>query len=134
MRTCFCFLGLALVAGVLLATAVPARSQSNVPPAPAGFELDGDPDSGEIVYKQYCLKCHGKRGTGTGIAAKDLDPKPADFTDEESMSELSDWELFLGIRDGGKPFGLSDQMTAWKGTLEEEDMHDVAVFIRQFAQ
>lgn len=113
---------------------VQAATPENVPPAPAGFELDGDADNGELIYKQYCKKCHGKHGNGTGIMAADLDPKPADFTDKKRMAELSDWVLYLGIRDGGKPLGLSDQMTSWKSTLEDEEIHDVATFIRQFSE
>lgn len=101
--------------------------------APEGWALDGDADEGRIVYKQYCQKCHGKRGDGQGIMAADLDPKPRDFTDAEIMEQRSDWELYLGIKEGGAPIGLSDQMTAWEDTLTEQEMRDVAAFIRQFA-
>ena len=101
--------------------------------APTDWELDGDLDSGLMVYKQYCQKCHGKRGNGQGLMAKDLEPKPSDFTDGSSMHKRSDWEIYLGIKEGGPPVGLSSQMTAWEDTLMEEEMHDVAVFIRSFA-
>lgn len=137
MRKSWMAVGVIAAAVAALPAVAPkgARAQkhlANLPPAPPNFALDGDPDNGELIYKQYCLKCHGKRGDGTGIMSKDLDPKPANFTDEEHMSQLSDWELFTGIKEGGKPFGLSDQMTAWKGTLDEEEMIDVGTFIRQF--
>jgi len=102
-------------------------------PAPEGWELRGDLESGELVYKQYCQKCHGKRGNGEGTMAADLDPKPRNFTDREVMSKRSDWEIYLGIKEGGGPVGLSDQMTAWEDTLTEEEMVDVAAYIRHFA-
>lgn len=103
-------------------------------PAPEEWELAGDLDSGKTIYKQYCQKCHGKRGNGQGIMARDLEPKPRDFTDREVMSKRSDWEIYLGIREGGDPVGLSDQMTAWEDTLSEEEIMDVAAYLRQFAE
>jgi mono/diheme cytochrome c family protein len=102
-------------------------------PAPDGWALDGDADDGKIVYKQYCQKCHGKRGDGGGLMAKDLDPKPRDFTNTAEMHERSDWVIFLGIKEGGLPVGLSSEMTAWEDTLTDEEMHNVSLFIREFA-
>lgn len=107
--------------------------EATVRAAPDGWTLDGDADEGRIVYKQYCQKCHGKYGNGQGTMAADLDPKPRDFTNAEDMAKRSDWELYLGIKEGGAPLGLSDQMTAWEDTLTEQEMRDVAVYIRQFA-
>ncbi len=103
-------------------------------PAPEGWELAGDLDNGKLIYKQYCQKCHGKRGNGQGTMAKDLEIKPRNFTDEEVMRERSDWQIYLGIKEGGAPVGLSEQMTAWEDTLTEDEMLDVATFIRQFVQ
>ena len=111
-----------------------ASERKSSRPAPDGWELAGDLDNGKIIFKQYCQKCHGKRGNGQGTMARDLDPKPRDFTDREVMSKRSDWEIYLGIKEGGDPVGLSDQMTAWEDTLSEEEMMDVAVYIRQFAE
>ncbi|MEE8368213.1 MAG: cytochrome c [Thermoanaerobaculia bacterium] len=103
-------------------------------PAPEGWELSGDLDNGKIIYKQYCQKCHGKRGDGQGTMAKDLEMKPRNFTDKEVMLNRSDWEIYLGIKEGGAPVGLSEQMTAWEDALIEEEILDVAFFIRQFTQ
>lgn len=35
---------------------------------------------GKKVYKKYCIGCHGEKGDGKGIAAKNLIIKPRDFT------------------------------------------------------
>ncbi|MEK6672104.1 MAG: c-type cytochrome [Nitrospirota bacterium] len=35
---------------------------------------------GKKVYKKYCMGCHGEKGDGKGIAAKNLLIKPRDFT------------------------------------------------------
>jgi len=101
---------------------------------PPGFDLGGDPTAGRKIYKMYCKKCHGKRGNGKGLMAKDLNPKPRDFTDKAQMEKRSDWQLFLGIKEGGPAVGLSEQMTAWKDSLTEQEMRDVAVYIRQFVK
>ena len=111
-----------------------AQERKTSRPAPEGWELAGDLGNGKIIYKQYCQKCHGKRGNGQGTMAQDLEIKPRDFTDKEVMLTRTDWEIYLGIKEGGSPVGLSEQMTAWEDTLTDEEMLDVAVFIRQFAQ
>ena len=36
--------------------------------------------AGRQVYEKYCVGCHGEKGDGKGIAAKDLLVKPRDFT------------------------------------------------------
>ena len=128
------WLAVAAVCLPFAAARAPAGEEVTVRPAPEGWALDGDVDAGRIVYKQYCQKCHGKHGDGHGTMSGDLDPKPRDFTNAEDMGKRSDWELFLGIKEGGAPLGLSDQMTAWEDTLTEQEMRDVAVYIRQFAQ
>lgn len=125
-------LGATLTVLVLGFAALLTAQATSLPPEPAGFKLDGDLDNGKLIYKQYCQKCHGKRGDGSGLMAKDLTPKPANFTDPDRMSKVSDWEIFIGIKEGGKPVGLSDQMTAWKDTLDEQEMLDVGTFIRGF--
>ena len=131
--------GLVAMAGLCFVLAVGAvdlaAGQSEATrPAPDDWLLQGDQDNGMLVYKQYCQKCHGKRGDGQGTMAEDLDPKPRDFTDVEVMSQLSDWDIYLGIKEGGSSVGLSEQMTAWEDALEEEEMQDVAVFLRQFSE
>ena len=124
------FGGWLLSLGVSIVVAAPAAAQG----PPPGFRLGGDPTEGGRVYKQYCKKCHGTKGDGQGLMAKDLNPKPRDFTDTARMEKRSDWQIFLGIKEGGPAVGLSEQMTGWKDTLSEQEMRDVAAFIRRFAR
>ncbi len=45
--------------------------------------VDGQPSKvamGREVYERYCVGCHGEKGDGNGIAARDLIVKPRDFT------------------------------------------------------
>jgi len=109
----------------------PPKLTKKPPPAPAGFKLGGDAKKGKKVYKKYCTKCHGKKGNGGGLMAKDLKVKPRDFTHPANASR-TDWQLFIAIKQGGKPLGLSDKMTPWKDTLTDREIRDVAAYIRTF--
>jgi len=125
------FAAIALLLGGWLATGADSKAAQETPP---GFELGGNVKAGRKIFKQYCQKCHGKKGNGQGLMAKDLDPKPRNFTDTERMSKRSDWQIFLGIKEGGAAVGLSEEMTSWKDTLTEQEMRNVAAYIRQFAK
>ncbi len=99
---------------------------------PEDFKVKGDPDEGIFIYKQYCKKCHGKKGDGTGTMAADLVIKPANFTEVEKMSKVTDRELYIGVRDGGPAIGKSEKMTPWKDVLEEQEIYDVISYIKLF--
>lgn len=111
----------------------PPKITKKLPPEPAGFKLNGDATKGKKPYKTYCTKCHGKKGEGNGLSGKSLKPRPRDFT-HEGMLKRSDWQLYLAVKDGGKPFGLSDKMTPWKDTLTDKEIRDVIAYIRTFAK
>ncbi|MGB3563554.1 MAG: cytochrome c, partial [Thermoanaerobaculia bacterium] len=64
-----CSIALAAAAGL-----AGAAERTTSRPPPDGWELEGDIENGELIYKQYCQKCHGKRGNGQGTMAKDLNP------------------------------------------------------------
>ncbi|HHN74235.1 MAG TPA: c-type cytochrome [Acidobacteria bacterium] len=128
---------MALMSGILVLDSWAAASGppgDEVQAAPDGFVLDGDLALGKRIFKQYCQKCHGKKGNGQGIMAKDLDPKPRDFTDKERMSKRSDWQIYQGIKEGGSAVGLSDKMAPWGDTLEDDEILAVGAYIRQFAK
>ncbi len=44
-----------------------------------GRERPADPAQGAILYRRYCLSCHGERGDGHGESAEWLNPKPRDY-------------------------------------------------------
>jgi mono/diheme cytochrome c family protein len=46
-----------------------------------------DLDSGERIYKQNCVNCHGTSGKGDGAAAEKLTPKPADLTSPATQAK-----------------------------------------------
>lgn len=120
---------LLLLAPLALAAAV-SLAASTVPPAPEGFALNGDPGRGKVVYDKSCALCHGPAGQGNGPMAASLRPKPKDLTDKAVTGKRSDWEVYLVIRDGGKALGLSPQMFSYKNMLKDQEIRDVAAYVR----
>lgn len=106
----------------------------SLPPEPEGFELGGNAERGAPVYKQYCAMCHGDEGKGDGLAATALNPKPKNLADKAMMEKISDWEIYVVIKEGGPAAGLSPLMTSWKAVLSEEQIRDVAAFVRSLAK
>lgn len=107
---------------------------AGAPPAPEGFELGGNAEKGAATYKQYCAMCHGDLGKGDGLAAAALNPKPKNLADKEMMSKVSDWEIYLVVKEGGAAAGLSPMMTSWKAVLSDEQIRDVAAYVRTLAK
>ncbi len=82
---------------------------------------------GSIVFKTYCILCHGANGEGDGRASKIHDPKPANLT----LSFLSDAQKEIIIRNGGASVGRSAVMPAWGEHLTAEQITDVVAYLRK---
>jgi cytochrome c oxidase cbb3-type subunit 3 len=94
------------------------------------FSHAADAEQGKKLYGQFCASCHGQSGKGDGPAAAALNPKPRDHTDKETMSKLSDEELFKVIKNGGASVGKSPLMPAWGASLKDEQIRDVMAYVR----
>ena len=78
---------------------------------------------GGIVYKTYCVLCHGERADGVSRGARlytgihlDLGSATSEYTEKI-------------IRYGGKAVGKSDYMPGWNEELSEEQIKDVLAYI-----
>ena len=91
-------------------------------------DLGGNPDRGEAIYKEQCLRCHGRLGDGNGPDAGDLIVRPSDFHTVRSR-EKSDFELLIAISNGV----LFSPMHSWRGRLNDEQMADVIHYMRALA-
>jgi len=82
---------------------------------------------GGIVFRTYCVLCHGPDGRGDGRAAKMYTPKPANLT----VSPFNDKYKEMIIRGGGVSVGRSAYMPPWGDELSDEQIHDLVSFLAE---
>lgn len=91
---------------------------------------DGNAKAGRQIHVNNCQRCHGPAGKGDGPAGKLLKTKPADWTNKQKMSGLSDDHIYKIIWGGGGSVGKSTLMPAFKDKLSDQQIRDVRAFIR----
>ena len=95
------------------------------------------PDSPEIVAKGKalyngkgtCFNCHGKDGSGNGMAAVGLDPSPRNFQHHGFWRHRMEGEIFWVIKNGSvgtAMIGFGDQLT-------DEEVWSIIQYERSFA-
>ena len=84
------------------------------------------PATGEAIYKNLCLRCHGEKGDGQGPIAERLDPYPRDLTKAGFMNSKSEARLVSSVRNGVN--GTS--MPAWGKLVTEEQAKTVLAYIQ----
>ena len=97
--------------------------------APSGWAETGDPDKGKAIYERLCGVCHGAQGKGDGPASKMMKPPAADLTGLKVKGK-PDAELFQTIQNGRPP----TPMSAFKGQLSDQQIHDVVAYIRSLGK
>lgn len=83
---------------------------------------------GRELYRERCASCHGAAGNGDGVAGKDLDPAPADFTDATRMMQRSVYGLYNTIT-----LGVGGTGMAAYGALADDDRWALAFFVSQLS-
>ena len=119
---------------VMLGAMVAAATALAAAPAPAKFEMKGDAAKGKVTFEQFCVPCHGAEGKGDGVAGAALNPHPADFTDPKRAALTTDEQIYNLIKEGGQAYGKSPLMVSWKATLNDQQIRDVATYIRNFSK
>ncbi len=89
----------------------------------------GNTRRGRIIFKNACIACHDKNGTGKGRLAQLIQIEMVDFSQPDSMQKLSDSQLIRTIREGKGVF-----MPSWAGTLSDDEIVDVAAYVRLLAK
>ena len=80
--------------------------------------------AGELLYKQYCVVCHGEEGKGDGPAARGLVPRPVDFTQHINLhpaGRVYDW-ISNGVPGTAMP--------AWGTQLTPEDRWNIYNYLK----
>ena len=82
--------------------------------------------AGQKLFKKYCADCHGESGKGDGMEGEELNPKPADLTDNQWKHGDTDGEIYTVIRDGAKGTG----MKAFGSKMTAHELWDVVNYVR----
>ena len=93
------------------------------------LKFTGDTRRGRVIFKRACVACHGQIGTGRGILAHLIQIPMMDFTESENMKKISDEDLLNIIREG-----KGDYMPSWKEFLGDNEITDVASYVRMLAR
>jgi mono/diheme cytochrome c family protein len=84
--------------------------------------------AGKALFEQNCAVCHGAAGRGDGPGAKGLDPAPAVLAGLSRTGIASDGFYYWTISEGGIEFNSA--MPPFKGTLEDEDIWKIVLYLR----
>jgi len=109
-----------IVGGVLVIVCVASWASAQT--------VRGNPNDGQAVYQQHCLRCHGEKLDGKGPDSRDLIRQPANFL-SPSIRAKADWELLVTIANGA----LFTPMHSFRGKLNDQQMLDVLSYIRSIA-
>jgi mono/diheme cytochrome c family protein len=116
-------LRLALFAAAGFLGGAAQASASNAQPHPVEDYRDV---RGAIVFRTYCVLCHGRLADGKGRAARHYSPPPANLL----LSRTSDEYRERIIRGGGVSVGRSQFMPPWAHELTPEQINDVLHYLR----
>lgn len=86
-------------------------------------------NAGKVLYEENCSRCHGASGYGDGPAGNDLNPRPANIANIAKMPMATDGYLFWSISEGGIP--IQTAMPAFKGSLSEEEIWKIIIYLRE---
>lgn len=82
---------------------------------------------GQAIYNNHCVACHGDsgRGDGPGVTESGLDP-----ADLPALAARKSVKTFAA----NITYGKNEGMPAFSGRLSEEQIWDVAHYVKAFAR
>jgi mono/diheme cytochrome c family protein len=113
----------------LLGTPSVATETSNV------NGITGHAEGGKMLYRRFCIGCHGPDGNGQGMNAQWIDPKPRDFTEATFKCRSTptgtlptDDDLYNAITRGF----VDTNMPSWR-PLNPQQRADLVAFIKTWS-
>jgi mono/diheme cytochrome c family protein len=98
-------------------------------------KFTGNAAEGKLLYRRYCVGCHGPDGDGNGENAQWIDPKPRDFTaaifkcrSTPTGTLPTDADLYNAVTRGF----LNTNMPSWN-PLTEQTRVDLVAYIKSFS-
>ena len=90
---------------------------------------------GKEVSEKYCTVCHDPESTPERVSNFDnlAPPAPHEFTDGNTLNQMSDGDLIKIIADGGPALGKSPQTPAYRSTLTMAEIKAVVAYLRAVA-
>ena len=90
---------------------------------------------GKEVSDRYCRACHDPESTPERVSNLDnlTPPLPHQFTDGNTLNNMSDADLLKIIADGGPALAKSAQTPAYRNTLTPAQIKAVVAYIRAVA-
>jgi mono/diheme cytochrome c family protein len=128
------------------ATALMAQSHVNSPDPLLGTPsvasetsqiggVTGHAEDGKMLYRRFCIGCHGPDGNGEGMNAQWIDPKPRDFTEATFKCRSTptgtlplDQDLYDAITRGF----VTTNMPSWR-PLNPQQRADLVAFIKTWS-
>jgi mono/diheme cytochrome c family protein len=90
-------------------------------------------DKGKALFldraKGNCIFCHGEKGSGNEANAARMRRKPADLSNKERMTAMTDGEVFWKISKG-----ITGIMPAGENRMSEEERWNVVNYVRTLAK
>jgi len=80
------------------------------------------------LYSNDCAQCHGDLGKGDGPQARSHSPLPADLSDAQRMSTVTDGQIFYQISEGRRP------MPSFKNRMTQDQRWQLVLLVRSFGQ
>ena len=109
---------------------LPEDADKTKNPTPATAESI---ERGKTLYleptKGNCIFCHGETGSGNEANLPNLRRKPADLTNKERMTSMTDGEVFWKITKG-----IQGIMPAGERRMTEAERWDVVNYVRTLAK
>lgn len=91
--------------------------------APADLSDRRRIENGLVLYREYCLQCHGAPGVSPGPLSFGMQPAPANLV--AAAREWTSSELYWLIRNGVKMSG----MPAWEYRMTKSEIWDTVAFV-----
>lgn len=106
---------------------LPPIPKEKIKPEPTSPEVEERLRRAGVIFREYCIVCHGSDGTGA-IAMRPVLPTLPDFTKLTFRDQHSDTQLLISILDG-----KGTLMPANRGRINESQARDLAAYVRAFA-
>ncbi len=96
---------------------------------------DGFDYSGEEIYANSCVMCHGEKGAGDGRVARMLNLKIRPLT-SRTLDQYSPAKLFTIVEQGipGDTTGSGKYMPGWGESLSEQEISNVIFYLDRFRE